>query len=178
MTEYKTEQKECEFMGKWDFEITGMNELIRAFDKMPKVAEKAAADGLYKGAGKVADSLSREIGNIKTEKFKYAKKGKKRKPSPQEKAAVANAPHGIAKFKNTGTNIETSIGLKGAGYATIQTEKGPVTKPVAMIANSINHGTSFMGKQPFLRKALKQNQTAAIALIEEEIQKQLNDIDV
>lgn len=178
MTEYKTEQKECEIMGNWNFDVTGLDELIKALDKMPEAAEKAASEGLYKGAGKIADALTKEINGIKTEKFKYAKNGKSRKPSPQEKTAVANAKHGIAKFKKTGTNINTTIGFQGAGYATIQTKDGSVTKPVAMIANSINHGTSFMDKQPFLRKALKQNQSAATTLVEEEIQKQLDKIDL
>ena len=40
------------------------------------------------------------------------------------------------------------------------------TKPVGMIANAINHGTSFMDKQPFIRNAVTRSRKAAEAAIQ------------
>ena len=53
------------------FEVTGLDELMKAFEKAGKSAEKVASRALYKGAGNVADSIRKEANGIKTEKFKY-----------------------------------------------------------------------------------------------------------
>lgn len=140
----------------------GADELLRKMDKLPEKAAKIAAEALYEGAGVMADAVSRAVQGIATEKFRYATGGRTRLPSPEEKAVVANAKHGVAKFRNDGTKIQTSIGYQRAGYAKMAGR----TKPVPLIANSIEHGTSFMKKQPFMRKAISQNQGAAIAAVE------------
>lgn len=140
----------------------GADELLRKMDKLPEKAAKIAAEALYEGAGVMADAVGRAVQGIATEKFRYATGGRTRLPSPEEKAVVANAKHGVAKFRNDGTKIQTSIGYQRAGYAKMVGR----TKPVPLIANSIEHGTSFMKKQPFMRKAISQNQGAAIAAVE------------
>lgn len=43
-------------------------------------------------------------------------------------------------------------------------------KPVAVIANAINSGTSFMKKQPFIRKAVSQSKGKAEAAIRQKVQ--------
>lgn len=158
----------------FSIEWEGADELLRKMDKLPEKAAKIAAEALYEGAGVVADALSESVHSIATEEFKYAAGGRKRKPSPEEKAILESAKHGIAKFRNDGTVIQTSIGYQNAGYAKL----GNKTKPIPLIANAINHGTSFMQKQPFIRKALSQNQAKAIATIEAGIKKRENELDL
>ncbi|QUA53790.1 HK97 gp10 family phage protein [Aristaeella lactis] len=180
----------------------GADELLRKMDKLPEKAEKIAAEALYEGAGVMADAVSREIRGISTEKFQYAKGGKKRKPSPEEKQILMSAKHGVAKFKKTGTSVQTSVGFQNSGYGKITWNhartnvrtkykmgkkghmvhasqgSGDSMKPVPLIANSINHGTSFMQKQPFLRKAFSQNQNAALAAIEAGIKSREDELEL
>ena len=59
------------------------------------------------------------------------------------------ASAGIAKFKKDGTEVDTSVGFRNAGYAELAGKQVPIPK----IVNAINSGTSFMNKQPFVRKA-------------------------
>lgn len=47
-------------------------------------------------------------------------------------------------------------------------------KPVGVIANAINSGTSFMEKQPFIRKAFSQSKSKAIAAIDSRINQELD----
>lgn len=47
-------------------------------------------------------------------------------------------------------------------------------KPVGAIAGSINSGTSFMQKQPFIRKAFSQSKGAAEAAIENKLREELD----
>ena len=138
-------------------QVKGLDELLRQLDKAEGNAEHVAAEALYEGAGVMADAVSRAVQGIATEPFKYAAGGKKRKASPEEKAIIANARTGVAKFRKNGISVQTSVGMQNAGYAQL----GGKTKPIPLIANSINSGTSFMQKQPFLRKAFSQNKAKA-----------------
>ena len=187
----------------FSIEVTGLDELIRKMDKLEGQAPHVAARGLYDGAGVVADTVSQAVQGIATEPFKYAKDGRKRKPSPEEKAIVAGAQHGVAKFRNTGVSVQTSVGFQNAGYGAItwshardgnsrtkykQGKNGRMVhasqgtgqsmKPVALIANAINSGTSFMEKQPFLRKAFSQSKGAATAKIESTIMEEIEKLNI
>ena len=153
---------------------TGTEELLRKMEKLPEKAEKIASEALYEGAGVMADAITQSVHSIQTEEFKYASGGKKRKPSPEEKAILESAKHGIAKFRKDGTSVQTSIGFENAGYAKL----GDKEVPIPLIANSINHGTSFMQKQPFLRKAFSQNKGKVLATIEAGIKKRENELDL
>ena len=146
----------------FSLQVDGLKELSKAMDKLPEKAMDVASLALYDGAGVVADRVRREVRGISTEPFQYARGGRKRKPSPEEKELLMNAPWGIAKFKRKGVVIETSVGMENAGYA----ELNGVKKPIPQIANAINSGTSFMEKQPFLRKAFTQSRKAAETAIE------------
>lgn len=156
----------------------GMDELIQAMDQLGEAGRGAAAMGLYEAAGVYANEVSKAVQGIATEPFQYATDGRKRKPSPEEKAALQGAV-GIAKFDKNGLSVNTGIGYGKAGYVVVggtrskkgrtnyradletgrvmhasKAGKGSVNvKPIALIANAINSGTSFMQKQPYFRKA-------------------------
>ena len=187
-------------------EWSGADELLRKMDKLPDKAAKIAAEALYEGADVMADAVSRAVQGIATEEFHYAKGGETRMPSPEEKAIVMNQRRGISKFKNNGTVISTKIGISSDGYSKItwnhaksgtrtkykiglggkmtgsQSQEGKSSglsaKPVAVIINSIEHGTSFMKKQPFMRKAIQQTKGAAMAAIDAGIKKRENELDL
>ncbi len=131
----------------WSMSATGLDELGSMLGKLADGAEDVASYSLYEGAAVMAGAFAGAAGSIRTEPFTHKKA--KRLPSPEEKAAVAGKT-GIAKFNKNGTEVDTIVGLaKNAGYVQL----GNKTKPVAVIARSINSGTSFMAKQPVFRKA-------------------------
>lgn len=205
-------------------DISGMEVLQKQFEKLQKEAPNAASYALYEGAGVVADAVSREVQGISTEPFKYVKNGQKRKPSPEEKATLQTAPHGVAKFHKKLERIDTTVGYNNAGYANVNwnhmkstartnykavsfkghssnassylkalretegSEKYGISKtfgrhaqnqkPVGVIANAINSGTSFMERQPFMRKAFTKSKKAAMAAIEERLTKELEKLSL
>ena len=116
---------------------------------MENEAPAVASRALYEGAGIMSQEIKKQAEQIKTAPFKYAKEGDSRLPSPEEKEIVLGAGAGIAKFDKNGTEVDTSVGYRNSGYA----ELNGKTVPVPLIVNSINSGTSFMKKQPFVRKA-------------------------
>lgn len=171
-------------------EWSGADELLRRMDQLPDKAAKIAAEALYEGADVMADAVSQAVHGIATETFHYATGGEKRKPSPEEKAIVESQKRGVSDFKNDGTVISTKIGISSEGYSKIKWNHartkartkykkqkdgkyaqaahggGESSKPIAVIINSIEHGTSFMQKQPFMRKAIQQTTGAAMAAID------------
>ena len=152
----------------------GLSELSEMFEKLAEEAETVASEALYEGAKVVADSLASEVKKIRAEpqgkKNKKPEKTPARYPTPEEKAALASNI-GIAKFKKNGSEVDTIIGV-GHGYMNVNGKK----KAVALIARSINSGTSFMHKQPFIRKAVNKSRAAAKAAIIAKAEEKLNEI--
>ena len=133
----------------YQMKVDGMVEISELLGKLEEQAPKVAAQALYDGAGIMAAEVNKGAGMIKTAPFKYASGGNTRLPSPEEKEIVQAAAAGIAKFNKNGTEVDTSVGFRNSGYAELKGKMVPIPK----IVNAINSGTSFMNKQPFVRKA-------------------------
>ena len=127
----------------------GLDDLSKMLNQLGEQAGKVAAVGLYDGAGVMAGEVKNQAERIRASKFHYGV-FVTRDPSHEEKAAVVNAGAGVAKFDKNGGEVNTSVGYSNAGYVEIA---GRI-KPVPLIANAINSGTSFMKKQPFFRRAV------------------------
>ena len=151
--------------------VTGIDQVITHFVKLGQQVEGIAKAALFKGAGVAAEIYNGEIENIKTAPFRYAANGAKRLPSPPEKSALQRKI-GIAKFRGSGTEVDTLVGFTGSGYAQIAGEK----KPVIVIARSINGGTSFMEKQPVFRWAASKAKGAATQAIVNEAEKRIKEL--
>lgn len=155
----------------YEMKVDGMAEISEILEKMDKEAPKIAAMALYEGAGVMADALNRGAATIRTAPFKYARQGT-RLPSPEEKEIVQKAAAGIARFNKNGTEVDTSVGFRNAGYAELAGKMVPIPK----IVNAINSGTSFMTKQPFVRKAASQASPKAMEAMREYIEEAFDKI--
>ena len=181
----------------------GLDELRQALGSVGDAAQDVAGASLYEGAGVLADAVSQAVHGIATEPFEYAAGGRKRKPSPEEKGALLGAGSaGIAKFHRNGLTVDTVIGFQKSGYAVVSGKRSkkartnyrydPKTKqvkhasrsgegsinvkPIPLIANSINSGTSFLEKQPFYRRAISRNRAKAIERMESEAKRRIDEI--
>lgn len=154
--------------------VEGLNELAEQLSQLGEKAQGVASMGLYEGAGVMADEIKRGADTIRTEKFHYAvfPGTTQRLPSPEEKAIVQEAGAGIAKFQKNGSEVNTSVGYRNAGYAELKGKSVPIPK----IVNAINSGTSFMKKQPFVRKAATSGAQKAEAAITKMIEQKFDEI--
>ena len=151
--------------------VEGIEEISKILSSLEDAAPEVAALALYDGAGVMADAYAQAALSIKSEKFNYRFGNLKRLPSHEEKAAVIGTT-GVAKFHKNGSEVETSIGISGAGYVEIAGRKVAVLK----IANAINSGTSFMTKQPVFRRAATKTREAASAAIQKKGNEIINGI--
>ena len=150
----------------YEMKVDGMEAISELLDQMDEQVPKVAAEALYEGAGIMAAEIRKGAEAIQTAPFKYATYGEQRLPSPEEKQIVIDAGVGIAKFDKNGTEVDTSVGYSQTGYA----ELAGKTRPIPLIVNSINSGTSFMKKQPFIRKAARTGGQKAIGKMQQTIE--------
>ena len=150
----------------YTMKVDGLTEISEALTQLQEKAPAIAAQALYDGAGIMADEIRKGAEKIETAPFKYAAGGTRRLPSPEEKAIVSNAGAGIAKFDKNGTEVNTSVGYRNSGYAYLAGRR----KPIPLIVNSINSGTSFMKKQPFIRKAAASGASKSIEAMKAKIE--------
>ena len=153
-------------------DISGMEELEKRLGQLEtEKAQGIASVALYEGARVTADAVGQAVQGIATKRFKYpAPPGKQRMPSPEEKALLESARKGVAKFRKSPMNVNTSVGFQNSGYGMLKGKR----VPIPMIANAINSGTSFMKRQPFFRRATSKNGAAEAAIenkLREEIEK-------
>ena len=150
---------------RYEMNVDGMAEISELLGKLEERAPAVASGALYEGAGVMADEIRKGAETIKTEPFKYTKNGT-RMPSPEEKEIVQTAAAGIAKFNKNGTEVDTSVGFRNAGYAELAGKMVPIPK----IVNAINSGTSFMRKQPFVRRAASKATPKALEAMRKKIE--------
>ena len=156
----------------YTMKVDGMEELSGMLQNLGDKAQGIASKGLYEGAGVMAKKIASAAKTIRTKPFRYAV-FITRDPSPEEKAVVeAAGAVGIARFDKNGSEVNTAIGYGNAGYA----EMAGKLVPIAKIANAINSGTSFMQKQPFIRKAMNSGKAAATDAILAKVEEEVNTI--
>ena len=150
--------------------VNGLETISMMLQDLGDKAEGIASRGLFEGAGIMADEIRKEAAGIRT--GPGASRESARYATQEEKQIVMNAAAGIAKFKKNGTEVDTSIGFRNAGYAEINGKRVPIPK----IVNAINSGTSFMHKQPFVRKAANRAKERASEAIRASIEADVNGI--
>lgn len=152
----------------YTMQVEGLDEINQMLKDLKDKAGAVASKALYEGAGIMADELNKSAKQIKTAPFHYAV-FVTREPSPEEKEIIVNAGAGIAPFSSGGAQVETSVGYANSGYAFLN---GKV-KPIPQIVNAVNSGTSFMKKQPFVRKAATAGSEKAVNAMRKVIEAEL-----
>lgn len=152
----------------------GLDEFIRQCGDLQYKVDRIAGRALYAGAGVLADAMRSEIEALPVAENKHAKTGR-RNPTQVEKEGLLKGL-GTAKKQQDGDSYNISIGFDG--YNEDRTEKWPNGKPNAMIANSINAGTTFMRPNKFKNRAANKAREKAEAAAIEEVEKQIKEIMV
>lgn len=151
---------------------TGVDEYIASLDKLKYKVPEIAGKAIYQGAAIVADQIRANIEALPTEEKNSRNRGR-REPTQAEKAGLLEGL-GVAKKRTENGNVNVKIGMDG--YNSDVTEKYPKGKPNAMIARSIESGTSFTVRHPFISSAVRAKKEAAEEAMRAEVDKQLEEI--
>lgn len=148
----------------------GMDEYLAKLGNLEFAAPGLVGQAIYEGAKVVADQVRAEIEALPTAESKRV--AIPRDPTQVEKDGLLDGL-GVAKKKNDSGYINVKIGMDG--YNTDKTKKYPQGKPNAMIARSIESGSTVMKRNAFISRAVNKTKKAAEAamqkVIEEGIEK-------
>lgn len=141
--------------------LSGFEEYLAELQRIHGSSEELAKRALFTGAGVVADKITQSMQSIPTrDPKKFYKNTLAPGLTPQEKADVIR-DFGLMHMTTDGSKIYTKAGFKG-GYSSHKTKRYPSGIPTPLLARSVESGTSWMKKTPFIRKAVNAARNPAI----------------
>lgn len=150
----------------------GIDEYIRSLGNLERMSGHICGQGVYEGAKVVADAVKASIQSLPVnDSDSYKTKNAKRGVTAAQKAGLI-AGMGVAKMKNEGGYYNVAVGFHG--YNSTVTDKYPQGQPNAMIARSVNSGSSYRQKNPFFDRAIRNSKKAAEAAMAKKIDEEIN----
>ena len=160
-----------------EFTNEGMQEFIDLCIFTDRQLERVIGRSIYPGGKLVANAVKKAIDGIHTDDhlFKFAAEHDRMRagPTKREKAWIAKS-FGIAEIRRNVHGWNVKLGFDG--YSDIRTTNPRIKMgvlPNALIARSVNSGTSFMAAQPFMDITVRQNTKACEKVIEEQFDKEI-----
>lgn len=127
-------------------------------------------DAVWAGAQPVADEIRRRLRNLPEEKFQRLPKGKTATVvSAHQKEDLLDSLGVAPPKRNKAGSVDTKVGFDG--YGSYPTKTYPRGVPNALIARSVESGSSVRRKTPFVGPAVKDTRKKAV----EEMDKTIND---
>lgn len=148
--------------------VSGLEEAMEMLKSLESRAEGMAQMALYKGAGELADGIRTVLGELESSK---EVDHHNRVIITQEQKEDLIEGFGIAPFRFKDGKYDTNLGFNG--YTRQKTKRYPQGVPIQLLARSMESGTSFRMKQPFMRRAVKQYKDKAIEAMSEAINEEI-----
>lgn len=149
-------------------QFKGLDEYVSRLNKLNGDTDRLVKRTVYVGADVVADTIKQAINGLPTDNSSYKKDGIRTGPTSIQKAGLV-ASFGITPMRKELT--ETNVKLGFDGYNRVVTKRWSQGQPNAMIARSIESGTSWMVKNPFVSKATR----SAKKIAEEQMKKEFEE---
>lgn len=159
------------------FKCEGMEEFIETCIFTERSLDGIIGRSIYPGAEIMGDAIKAATAGIPVDDtlFRFsAQYGRLRRgiTSRQKKALIDSM--GIAEIKKNWFGYNVKIGWDG--YNDIVTERWENGQPNAMIARSLNSGTSFLQKYPFVDVTVNAYANPTVQAIKEQFDKELDKI--
>ena len=155
-------------MAKFKFE--GVNQLISQYEKLANNSMDVIGKAIYKGADVVMDKVKGAVDGLTTDNHFGTADNPTTGPSTIQKLGLQYSL-GIAPMRQDGDFWNVKIGFDG--YNNVKTKTWPQGQPNSMIARSVESGTSWMQKQPFMRKAEQSSRSACERAMSEVVDKEI-----
>lgn len=142
----------------------GVADVALMFGKLASAGTPIAKMTVYDGARVMADEIRREIGALPVSEDKRLSRGEKYAVITARDKKDLAAHLGITKITRSTSGVRAVIGF--AGYGSKPTRKYKKGLPMALLARSLQKGTSVREKSPFIDRAIsKAGEKAQSAMI-------------
>ena len=121
-------------------QFKGINEYARAMQRVYVRSNDIIGQAIYEGAAVIADGVKDELRKLPVDES-YG--------SPEKKADG----FGISSMRDDKGYLNVKLGFDG--YGRTKTKKYPKGVPNQLIARSVNTGTSFRKRNPFMDRAVR-----------------------
>lgn len=149
----------------------GLNKYLEQLGNLEYEADGMAGQAIFEGAKIVADKIRANIASLPVQDGPV-KGGVRRDPTQVEIDGML-AGLGIARKQVDGSFINVKIGMDG--YNTHVTEKYPKGHANAMVARTINAGSTWMNRHPFINDAVKATKKQAEEAMREKIEERIKE---
>jgi len=152
-------------MAKWVIGA-GLEEYLAQLQDLEEHTDDVIQKAVYEGAAVVTDAIRSATASLPVEEGMGTAQHKLNGISRAQKAGLLKRKGGlgIAHMKRDGQGWNTKIGFDG--YNSVKTHKYPDGQPNALIARSIESGTSFRAPHPFVAPAARKAKAAAEKVME------------
>lgn len=156
------------------FVFKGLDDYIVKLTKLNGMTKAVAGQAIYAGAAIMADAVRKNIDDLPVVDFRT--RGSSEKlidgvTSLQKKGLQDG--FGITPMKEENGYYNVKLGFDG--YNDVKSDKHPGGQPNQMIARSVESGTSFRKKHPFVEPAVKatrkETEQKMAEVLEQEIEK-------
>lgn len=150
--------------------VEGMEDYLRLLDLTNAKLRSICGRSIYPGAKIIAQDCKRRIQNLHVDTSYFGKWSYRLGITNKQKEGLSDSM-GIARIRRKGGSFDVKLGFDG--YNKIKTKTYPKGQPNAMIARSVNKGTSFMKAQPFMDQSIEACRKPVEDKIEEQFYKEL-----
>ena len=171
-------------MAKFQVKTDALDRYTAAIQQLGAQADDIAKRVMYPGAGIIADAIKEGIEGIPTLSPKHMH-GTPEDPidgitSAQKKGLEEG--FGLSDFRVEDGSINIKAGFSGYNSTDSETAKArgwTTTKQAnAMIARSVESGTSFRKKHPFIHPAVAKNKKKVLQAMQDEFDEELKDLNI
>lgn len=161
------------------FTIKGIDDYVAALERVDKNSDETIKEAIYDGAAIVADAIKAGLQSLPIDEGPNGlpRFGTPENPlngvSRRQKADLINSM-GIAPISRKGLTIDTKIGWDG--YGSVKTKAHPQGVPNVLLMRSIESGTSFMKKNPVVRKSVNKARRNAEEAIKNTIEQKIEEV--
>lgn len=155
----------------------GLKIYAKDIERLNKNSMSITGKAIYQGAKVIADEVKKNLNNTTTisngQALQAWRKGVRAVLTDSQKKNLIES-FGVSKSQNDNGFINVKVGFDG--YNDTVTKRWPKGQPNAMIARSLESGSSTFDKQPFVRPAVKAKEKQAIKEMEKVFDEEINKI--
>ena len=147
----------------------GFEKYLKDLETLKKMSPHICGRAVYEGAKIVADAAAESAAALKVTKavwggtYNGVDQGQQQGITEAQKAGLLSSNSGgglgLSRMKNDNGFYHVKLGYHG--YNSQITEKYPHGQPNVMIARSLESGTSFRKKDPFIARAVRKSRAQA-----------------
>lgn len=153
-------------------EIKGFDEYTQKLERYSANFHETAKKAVKAGASPVADAIRSGLKALPEDEFRRLKSDEKFDGIPEAQKEDLLIGLGITPV-STDREGNTNVKVGFAGYGSLKTKKYPKGVPNALIARSVESGSSVRKKTPFVRSATNKSKQKAIDAMQKEILKDI-----